>query len=107
MGFYAEYAALVPDPDSLEMRAPVVLRLYWPGSTCYACLWAGDTSGSGRAGGGGYCKASAAADAAITNAGFDLSHSISGAGTNAIKEAVLAVAAALGYPEARLHYSHA
>lgn len=117
-GFYAEYAALYADAETQEMHAVVSLRLYWPGNTCYACVWissyrAGEsrdyisTQGSGQAGGGGYCKASAAAQAAITNAGFALSQDIDGRGTEKIKDAVLAMAHALGFSGARVHVAHA
>lgn len=111
-GFIGEYAALVPCAYRAdEMRAAVTLRLYWPGDVaCYAYVWANNdtlsVNGSGKAGGYGYCKKSAAAGAAIRNAGFDLSERIDGVGEDAIRRAVLAVAAALGYPEARLHVSH-
>jgi len=110
-GFHAEYAALVLNPTCQELRQPVVLRLYWPSETCYACLWVNGeevhTQGSGKAGGYGYCKASAAAQAAIDNAGFRLSCPIDGRGTEKIKDAVLAIAHALGFSGARVHYSHA
>lgn len=118
-GFYAEYSALVPyGEDSQELKAVVSLRLYWPGTVCYACAWISSyipgsnreyisTHGSGQAGGGGYCKASAAAQAAIDNAGFALSEPIDGRGTDKIKDAVLAIAHALGFPEARVHVAHA
>lgn len=101
------------------MQAVVTLRLYWPGqTTCYACLWVthkeavcddGGTcvNGSGSAGGYGYCKASAAAGEAIRNAGFKLEKSISGVGESAIREAILAVAKAAGWPSAKLHTAHA
>lgn len=122
-GLYHEYSALVPCdyyPD--RMRTVVTLRLYWPSSTCYAALWVDfkeavkapveggsiyDTQGTGSAGGGGYCKASAAADEAIRNAGFTLSSSIHGAGTRAIEEAVIAIARSAGWTDARLHVAHA
>jgi hypothetical protein len=113
-GFHAEYAAIVPDDyehNTSKCKSPVTIRLYWPGSVCYACIWVNGeaihTSGSGSAGGGGYCKASAAAGEAIRNAGFTLQSRIDGVGTNAIEQAVLAIAAAVGYPEAMLHTSHA
>jgi len=117
-GFHAEYAAIVPDNyehNHSKCRNPVTLRLYWPGTVCYACLWVGGkvegeeiyTSGSGNAGGGGYCKASTAAGEAIRNAGFKLERRIDGVGESAIEEAVLAIAAAVGYPDAMLHVSHA
>lgn len=117
-GFYAEYSALVALHERQEMCAVVSLRLYWPSSTCYACVWINSylpgqeneyisTQGSGKAGGGGYCKASAAAAAAIDNAGFKLSQDIDGRGTEKIKDVVLAIAHALGFSGARVHYSHA
>ena len=111
-GFHAEYSALVQSPyHPTELQAVVTLRLYWPASTCYACLWINaepvHASGSGQAGCGGYCKASAAAGEAVRNAGFDLSEDIHGRGTSLIGEAVLALAAAVGHPEAKLHVAHA
>lgn len=121
-GLHAEYSAVVPCPYYPDrMKAVVTLRLYWPASTCYACLWAGfneavkaaveggsihNTQGTGSAGGYGYCKASAAAGEAIRNAGFTLSRSISGVGTRAIEEAVLALARAAGWTDALLHVAH-
>lgn len=51
------------------------LRMYFPGQTCYACLWVfcgnSHATGSGSAGGYGYEKRSAAADSAFRNAGID------------------------------------
>ena len=113
-GLHKEYTMIVPRsgrcPDGPEAHAVVTLRLYWPGTVCYACLWIHadnlHTSGSGRAGGGGYCKASAAAAEAIRNAGFELGSSISGVGHPAIREAMRAIAAAVGHPDAMLHESH-
>lgn len=117
-GFSYEFAALVMEPSSsriVEMKAVVTLRLYWSGTgtTCSACIWThggrSDTyrNGSGQAGGGGYCKKSAAAGEAIRNAGFELSEDIHGRGEDCIRRAVIAVAAAIGYPEAKLHIAHA
>lgn len=123
-GFLKEYAALVPSTYAPnEMHAVVTIRIYWPGDvTCYACAWmqhrepfgkSADgynethVNGSGSAGGYGYCKQSAAAGEAIANAGFELSESISGRGESAIKSAVLAIASTCGWPEARIHVSHA
>lgn len=119
-GFYQEYAALIPSKWSKqEFQAVVTVRLYWPGqTTCYACAFVthkkavledGGTcvSGSGSAGGYGYDKPSAAAGEALRNAGFALEKSISGVGESAIREAVLAVAKAAGWPNAKLHTAHA
>lgn len=112
-GLVSEYAALVDCPELGYMNAVVTLRLYWPGSTtCYACIWTHGArtetyrNGSGKAGGYGYCKKSAAAGAAISNAGIHLSRDIDGRGEESIRDAVLAIAAAIGYPEAKLHVAH-
>jgi hypothetical protein len=64
-------------------------------------------NGSGSAGGYGYHRPSAAAQEAIENAGFTLANRIDGVGESAMREAVLAIAAALGYPGAFLHTAHA
>lgn len=110
-GFFKEYTALCFDPDNADMRAVVTLRLYWPRETCYACIWVNGngvhTSGSGKAGGGGYCKESAAAAYAIRNAGFRLNMDIDGRGTGRVRDAVLAIAHSLGFSEARIHVAHA
>jgi len=108
---YQEYSALVPDLNyPNRLKAVVTLRTYWPAQTAYACLWVHgsdiDTSGSGSAGGYGYCKESAAAAEAIDNAGIQLSESVSGVGTQAIEQAVLAIAAAIGRADALLHVAH-
>lgn len=41
------------------------------------------------------------------NAGFNLSQSIAGIGDSAINEAVLAIAAAIGFPDAMIHVARA
>lgn len=111
-GLHKEFAMLIPSEYRPgEAKSIVTLRLYWPGTVCYACLWANSTpahtQGSGKAGGGGYCKASSAAGQAIRNAGFTLDRSIDGVGVGAIREALKAIAAELGHPEAMLHEAHA
>jgi hypothetical protein len=111
-GLHKEFAMLIPSPHCPgEARSIATLRLYWPASTCYACLWVNSdpvhTQGSGKAGGGGYCKASSAAGQAIRNAGFTLDRDIDGAGIEAIRDAMKAIAAELGHPEALLHEAHA
>lgn len=85
---------------------PITARIYGTGSGNTACLWINvttakhpdgiHTSGSGRAGGGGYHRPSAALGEAIVNAGFTLDESISGRGEPAMREALLAMAKALG-----------
>lgn len=57
-------------------------------------------SGTGKAGGWGYHKDSAALDAALRAAGVELGYSISGVGDSAMRDALRALAAALGYRKA-------
>ena len=98
-GFYREYRVL--DLDTLTV--PVSARLFWPASNVYCVVRAGPHhQGSGRAGGGGYHKASAALSYAISNAGIDLSEHIDGVGDGAMDKAMLAIAAALGVKHAYL-----
>jgi len=49
------------------------LRIYWTEARCYACVWFNGASGSGYAGGWGYEKTSAAAEAAFRCAGLKIS----------------------------------
>lgn len=110
---HKQFAVVIPSAyDPRDAHAIIDLRLYWPGTVCYAALWVNTpngihTQGTGKAGGGGYCKASSAAGQAIRNAGFTLEKRIDGVGESAIREALLAMADALGYPDAMLHVAHA
>jgi hypothetical protein len=126
-GFHKEFSIITPHadcPGGPRAYAIATLRIYWPGTVCYACLWVHvpgtrhpfdtpqiqegvHTSGSGSAGGYGYCKMSSAAGEAIANAGFTLSQSINGRGESAVCEAMHALAAELGHPDALLHIAHA
>ena len=67
----------------------------------YASIWIHApgfyASGTGWAGGGGYCKRSAAAGSAIKSAGIVLESSINGVGESAMRDALLAIGAHLGY----------
>ena len=72
-------------------------RIYFPATVAYCAIWIRDKesnvykSGSGWAGGGGYCKQSACVGEAISNAGYDLKHNINGVGMGAIRGALLAI----------------
>lgn len=70
-------------------------------STVYASIWVHSTdhqtSGTGKAGGYGYHKESAAIAEAIESAGITLDTGISGVGDCAIREALKAIARALGF----------
>ena len=70
-------------------------------STVYASIWIQSsgiyTSGKGKAGGYGYHKESAAIAEAIESAGIMLDTDISGVGNSAIRDALTAIANALGF----------
>lgn len=100
--WFHQYTIIDLDGEMFRNTAKIAVtaRLYCTDSVWYCCLWvgAGDVhaSGSGKAGGYGYCKKSAAAAAAIKNAGFSLSSRIDGVGEEAVREALLAIAEAVG-----------
>lgn len=78
-------------------RIPAELRLYGTGNTNFACLWVWGVDGpkiqgSGKSGGYGYHRPSAAADEAIRNAGITLGYQIDGVGDEAIRSAMEAIA---------------
>lgn len=81
-------------------RTVVDARVYGTGTQNTACLWvfteSVNASGSGKAGGYGYHRQSAALGVAIENAGFSLSSRIDGVGDEAMREALLAIARAVG-----------
>lgn len=97
--------------DPATGREIVCARIYYPGSVAYACLWIHGPKygrGTGKAGGYGYHKASAALDEAIKDAGIVLTGdvygrdkrnnrpaSIGGVGNDAMREAVEAIARAV------------
>lgn len=111
-GFTDEYTALYID-ENCEMRELCTLRIYWTNTRAYACLWIyanGEViSGSGYAGGYGYHKPSAAAQAAFDCAGVELSEDINGRGRDAMAAAVKAagIAAVGGRHMVHVHHAHA
>lgn len=106
-GFLREYALI----DLADGAAAVTLRIYWPGTVAYACVWIHGESiyarGAGKAGGYGYCKESAAAGAALQDAGVTLADDIDGRGTQAIREALTALAQHMGIARYVIHVAHA
>ena len=90
-----------------KLYRPVVARFWMArsnqASVVYSSIWVHsrhkhiDVSGYGSAGGGGYHKESAALGDAIESAGIALDKSIDGAGDNAMKSAVEAIARAAGF----------
>lgn len=87
--------------DPATGRAIVTARTYYPGTVAYACIWIASTArtpyacGTGKAGGYGYHKESAAFAEAISDAGIQLSESISGVGNGAMRDACEAIARAV------------
>lgn len=92
---YRAYKILDPKDGSCIVDA----RVYFPGSVAYACVWIHDdkihASGSGKAGGYGYDKESAAVAEALENAGVTLSENIAGVGQHALRDALEATARAV------------
>lgn len=106
-GFFRQYSLIVQ-----FNREPIRIArvcFYSTGSKVYCCLWifakgkdipgseSGNVylSGSGSAGGGGYCKNSAAMAEAVEKAGVTLPFNLSGSGM--VEEALDAIAAGCGY----------
>ena len=100
----AFYSFSLIDLDAGKERA--VIRLYnsATGRLNFACLWINDpwASGSGRAGGYGYHRPSAAAHEAFRAAGITLAEPIDGRGDSAIQEAMEALGAHLGIKRATI-----
>lgn len=92
--------------DPKTGREAICVRFYHAprGSVMYCCVWvnpcdynAPESSyghGGGRAGGYGYCKASAAFDDAVRSMGIELNESVSGRGDAALESAMYAIAKA-------------
>lgn len=92
--------------DMTTGNVKVDLRLYSTQSTDYACVWIfqGElASGSGKAGGYGYHRASAAVWAALDSAGIRFS-GLSGSGM--IVEALEMLAAKLGLDNFKIFHAH-
>lgn len=105
---YREIAAI----DPATGKALVIARIYHPGTVAYACIWIHGANrygrGTGKAGGYGYHKASAALSEAIDDAGITLSESISGVGDSAMERATDAIARAItGKRRIIIHVAHA
>ncbi len=110
--FYKQFSVINTTKSERYAYSSVILRLYATQARIYACLWINENrhhlSGGGYAGGYGYHKASAAAQAAIDAAGIKLDQSIAGVGDDVIREALLAIAQAIN-PEGKfiIHEAHA
>lgn len=96
------YAAIVKDGAG-KMLELIKVEFYGTGQTSYCNLWvkyADDgRTGSGKAGGYGYHKPSAALAEAIAQAGITLDEAIDGQGDCAMTSALRAIAKAAGFEE--------
>lgn len=69
-------------------------------SVVYCTVWINGglwVSGSGKAGGSGYCKRSAAFAHALDDAGVQLTENVAGVGNSAVENACKAIASELGF----------
>lgn len=104
---FKEYALI----DAEQLRQRFILRVYYDfqASTVYAACWihSMSASGTGKAGGYGYHKGSAAAAEAMENAGLKFSEPIAGRGESLIIEAIEAFAAYQNIERFCIHISNA
>ena len=103
-------------PESMDacdgrFRNPVTLRIYMgrsrTASVVYASVWIHTRdgrylSGTGKAGGYGYCKRSSAAREALRSAGIAFDEHWSASGIGKVREALIATAHACGYADVPL-----
>ena len=87
---FGAYSVTGFDPATQRVVEVVVMRLYASprAARIHACTWIHP------AGGGGYCRRSAAGALALARAGVEMSESIAGRGTAVLRDALLATAAA-------------
>ena len=112
-GFSESYTGLAfSRKNAIKVREVCVLSIYWTKSTCFACLSVNDekpnnsTGGSGKVGDNWNHMPSAAAQEAITNAGYTLDFSIADRGNGGIKDAVEAICRHY-YPAHYIYVVHA
>lgn len=112
--FYESLSVIVPSKKGERFaRTSIEARFYGPASVVYCCVWAKPKDGSewlmgsGKAGGYGYHKASAALESALGAAGITLGERISGRGSSAMESALESVSRKLGYATGRLYRTHA
>lgn len=109
-----EQAWIVADPDKSAMCKPdypaIEARVYQSGQTVTACVWihwkGKNGSGSGRVGGGGYHKASAAIQAAIKSSGIRLSFHYDLCSDGTVADAFQAIGKALGIENPLVFLTH-
>ena len=98
---FAAYSVTGFDPATQRVVEVVAMRLYAStrAARIHACTWIHPADGASRrghgyAGGGGYCRRSAAGAEALEAAGVELTEDVAGRGTFVLCVALLATAAA-------------
>jgi hypothetical protein len=103
-GLHRGYKVLAID-NNRKVHHAVDCRLYWPAERVYCCIWYSNGeiygSGSGYAGGYGYCKQSAAIADALIACGIDYDTHLSGVGLEKAREVLKAIGQYL-YPDAQI-----
>ncbi len=118
-GFFRSMSIIDRDKEPWKdktMPSSIEARFYCPGHVVYCCLWIHGKDehrhGGARAGGYGYHKSSAALEGAIRECGIDITHDdgrpahFGGAGDEAMREALCAIADAIGLTNYFLFESH-
>lgn len=98
---FAAYTVAGFDPATQRISTAVTMRFYASprAARIHACTWVYPTTGAprrgrGMAGGGGYCRRSAAGAYALDAAGVALSEGVAGRGDSVLREALIAAARA-------------
>lgn len=98
---FATYTVAGFDPAAQHVVEVVAMCLYATqrAALIHACTWIYPAKGAtrlgyGSAGGGGYCRRSAAGAYALSDAGIELTEDVAGRGMGALRDALLATAAA-------------
>lgn len=118
IGLYRQYTVLDLDTPlfimadgTASLSQPIIVRLYWPKDTVYACAWISGhhdySIGKGKSSRAGYHKASAAVDAALRSCGIELETSIAGIGDEGIIGALNAIAKHIGLTQWAITEAHA
>lgn len=95
---FATFSVVGFDPATQRVVEVVAMRLH-ASARIHACTWIYPADGAprrghGSAGGGGYCRRSAAGAEALEAAGVVLTEDIAGRGVDALRKALLATARA-------------
>ena len=110
--FYKEVTLFVKHINGI--RPLIIMRFYGTNSRIYCAVWVqgwafgkNGSSGTGYAGGYGYCRESASAQDALEAAGFKFKKNVSGVGMRIVEDALAEIAKMHGKRWNFIHTSHA